>query len=55
LGPESDFNPGDVVDVSVQATDMAGNTMEAPYEWSFTVGFSTVEDASLGEIKAGYH
>ncbi len=55
LDPDSDFNPGDVVDVSVQATDMAGNTMDAPYEWSFTVGYTTVDEASLGEIKAGYH
>jgi hypothetical protein len=55
LDPNSDFNPGDVVDVSVQATDMAGNTMDAPYEWSFTVGYVNVDEASLGEIKAGYH
>ena len=55
LDPDSDFNPGDVVDVSVQATDMAGNTMDAPYEWSFTVGYVSVDEASLGEIKAGYH
>jgi len=55
LDPNSDFNPGDVVDVSVQATDMAGNTMDAPYEWSFTVGYVNVDDASLGEIKVGYH
>ncbi|UCE28175.1 MAG: hypothetical protein JSW52_05360 [Candidatus Coatesbacteria bacterium] len=55
LDPVSDFNPGDVVDVSVQATDMAGNTMPEPYEWSFTVGYVSVEDASLGTIKAGYH
>jgi hypothetical protein len=55
LDPDSDFNPGDVVDVSVQATDMAGNTMEAPFEWSFTVGYVSVDEASLGEIKAGYH
>ena len=55
LYPDSDFNPGDVVDVSVQATDMAGNTMDAPYEWSFTIGSTSVDEASLGEIKAGYH
>ncbi|UCE28181.1 MAG: hypothetical protein JSW52_05390 [Candidatus Coatesbacteria bacterium] len=55
LDPDSDFNPGDVVDVSVQATDIAGNTMDAAYEWSFTVGYSSVKEASLGEIKAGYH
>ena len=55
LYPDSDFNPGDVVDVSVQATDKAGNTMAAPYEWSFTIWYTGVDDASLGEIKAGYH
>jgi hypothetical protein len=54
LDPNSDFNPGDVVDVSVQATDMAGNEMDAPYEWSFTVGAVNVDEASLGEIKATY-
>jgi hypothetical protein len=43
-----------VVDVSVQATDTAGNTM-APYEWSFTVGYVNADEASMGEIKAGYH
>jgi hypothetical protein len=55
LDPNSDFTPGDVVDVSVQATDIAGNEMDAPYEWSFTVGYVNVDEASLGEIKAGYH
>jgi hypothetical protein len=54
LDPDSDFNPGDVVDVSVQAADLAGNTMPAPYEWSFTVGYVNVDEASLGEIKATY-
>jgi hypothetical protein len=54
LDPNSDFTPGDVVDVSVQATDIAGNEMDAPYEWSFTVGYVNVDEASLGEIKASY-
>jgi hypothetical protein len=54
LDPNSDFTPGDVVDVSVQATDIAGNEMDAPYEWSFTVGAVNVDEASLGEIKATY-
>jgi hypothetical protein len=54
LDPTSDLNPGDVVDVSVQAMDIAGNTMDAPYEWSFTVGYTIVDDASLGEVKAKF-
>jgi hypothetical protein len=29
--------------------------INAPYEWSFTVGYVNVDEASLGEIKAGYH
>jgi hypothetical protein len=28
--------------------------INAPYEWSFTVGYESVEDMSLGEIKAKY-
>jgi hypothetical protein len=54
LDPDSDFNPGDVVDVSVQAADLAGNTMPAAYEWSFTVGYVNVKDSSVGAIKATY-
>jgi hypothetical protein len=28
--------------------------INAPYEWSFTVGYVNVDEASLGEIKAKY-
>ncbi|UCE28173.1 MAG: hypothetical protein JSW52_05350 [Candidatus Coatesbacteria bacterium] len=55
--PDSDLPEGATITCTVAGTlaDGLGNEMGADEVWSFTVGYSSVEEASLGEIKAGYH
>jgi hypothetical protein len=55
--PESDLPEGETITCTVAGTlaDGLGNEMGTDTVWSFTVGYVNVDEASVGEIKAGYH
>jgi len=57
FSPDSDLPEGETITCTVAGTlaDGLGNEMGYDAVWSFTVGQTNVNDASLGEIKAGYH
>ena len=55
--PDSDLPEGETITCTVDEllADGLGNEMGSDAVWSFTAGYTNVKDASVGEIKAGYH
>ncbi len=54
--PDDDLPKGTITcTVAGTLADGLGNEMGSDAVWSFTAGYVNVDEASLGEIKAGYH
>lgn len=53
LEPDAPFSEGAAVDVSIETFDKAGNG-PVNENWTFHIGYTTVEAKSVGYIKAGF-